>query len=337
MGKNEKMKQAQQADVQQADVQQADVQQADVQQADVQQADVQQADAQQADAQQATAIAEYSEPVANTVIEKMLSLAPAVVDEKGNRTMAVMVGQQAIEDVAIAKAVVNMRTIAQFTRVSSIAGAIEMGQLTKEDAKKEHFTGVKRMLSMAVPSLSESRIMEMYTVGRIFGDIDTHEWRSPIPKGCTITALSQLAKAFVKCDKLDEATEVDVRSRFDAFVAQHIADDAPYPIDPLLPLTALREAIKQVKKDMEAPSVTFTEVGNGQQDGKQDGQQDGKQDGKQAEQQQTTADVREALNLLFTFFAGNADAQTHCEALVAIVNAQEQAQQAEQAEQAEQA
>ena len=270
--------------------------------------------------EQTAEVAVLEDVTTDYVIKQIEGFVPSIYAEDGNR-LTVKVGEQEIKSDEVAKVVVTTRTIAKFNAISSVMGAIDMGAVDKEQAKKEGFTTVYRMFENAIPSLSDSRIREMYTVGRIFGDVTTHKWKAPIPEKATITNLSCIAKKLNLGKKIDEATAEDIANRFNLFCDKclNIAE----PIDLAGTLADVRKAIDNILKDDNAIKTTYTEVGKGEQDGQQEQKQD-----------RTTDDVREALNLLYTYFAGNSKAVEYVSLLLAeLPKEQEQEQEQENSEQ----
>ena len=138
---------------------------------------------------QAQAKAELTQAVHNkiqsmSIVDVMLSAVPSLTakDEDGNDVaLPVMVGQKQLTNDTMRIVTVTARTIAKFEKESTTALSIELGKVTKELAKAEGFTSVKRFCATALPHLSDSRIWELYTVGRLFGNPDTHTWKNPIP------------------------------------------------------------------------------------------------------------------------------------------------------------
>ena len=283
-----------------------------------------QAQTMQEQAQELTVIGE-----ANTedVLNSLLGAVPALVDDEGNRTYAVQVGEAVIKDLAIAKTIVTTRTIAKFNAVSAIAGAIEMGAVSKEGAKKENFSTVYRMFECAIPSLSDSRIRELYTVGRLFGDITTHTWKSPIPQGASITNLSCIAKKLNLGKKIDEATPEDIASRFNAVVDKCLK--RAKPLDLTASLTEVRKGIDAIISEDNAIPTTFTESDNNNAPA-DNAPADNQPKQEQAQNEDRTAGAREAVNYLFDYFKDNEAVK---QALYTILENMPKEQEQEQAQQ----
>lgn len=276
--------------------------------------------------EQAQELAVIAEAKTEDVISSLMKAVPSIVDEDGKRTYAVQVGEAVIKDISTAKTIVTTRTIAKFNAVSAVMGAIEMGAVTKEKAKAEGFTTVYRMFECAIPSLSDSRIRELYTVGRLFGDINTHEWRKPIPAKASITNLSAIAKYFNMGKKIDEATPADIAERFAYIVKECIDCEDPLPLDGTL--SELRKALKERENTIKGE---FTES-NSDSPADNEGQQtEGQQEQEQAKQtEDRTAGAREAVNYLFDYFKDNEAVK---QALYTILENMPKEQEQEQQEQ----
>lgn len=232
-----------------------------------------------------------------TVLDLMLSAVPDTTDEN----VVVAVGEKVLEDATMRKVTVTARTIEKFAKVSNVALSIELGQVTKELAKKEGFSSVVRYGGLALPSLSDSRIKELYTVGRLFGNPETHKWKAPIPEQASITNLSAVAKAFCNTKKLDEATPEDIAERFTAFCRDYLDR-----LDLTDTLTDLRKAIH----DIQNPTIdtTATEITDGEGEVQTEGQTEGQPEVVQGEVVSEREEAQKAFDFLFNFFRGNAEA-----------------------------
>ncbi len=246
-------------------------------------------------------LAVIAEAKTEDVISSLMKAVPSIVDNEGKRTYAVQVGEAVIKDITTAKTIVTTRTIAKFNAVSAIMGAIEMGAVTKEKAKAEGFTTVYRMFECAIPSLSDSRIRELYTVGRLFGDITTHEWRKPIPSKASITNLSAIAKYFNMGKKIDEASPADIAERFAYIVQECIDCEEPLPLDGTL--SELRKALKERENTIKGE---FTESNSNVPADNEGQEQEQEQEQEQAKPtEDRTVGAREAVNYLFDYFKDN--------------------------------
>lgn len=281
----------------------------------------------QAQAQTDIAVQVRQEIQGMTVLDLMLSAVPETTktNEDGSvELLPVNVGEKAIEDPTLRKVTVTARTIEKFSKVSNVALSVELGQVNKELAKKEGFSTVKRYCALALPSLSDSRIMELYTVGRLFGNPETHKWKAPIPEQASITNLSAVAKAFCNTKKLDEATPEDIAERFSAFCRDYLDR-----LDLTDTLSELRKAIHEIQNPTLEVNATEVTEGEAQPEGQTEGE--AQPETVEGEVVSDREEAQKAFDFLFKYFRGNSEAvEALSQALAYMPTEQEQPEQPEQ-------
>ena len=182
-----------------------------------------------------------SDMASNVALSAVANLMTATVHEVG-KDEVVMVGDKELTSMTLKQAVVTADTLINYSKVSTMALAVEMGRLVKAIVERDGFKSVNTFIKKAFGSaLDENTISRYYKVGRIFGDPDTHAWKRPIPADVSITNLGVCLSLFKGVD-VSTMTDNEVDTLFNEFMDEYVYTER----------IALRSTLKTIRKDVNA-------------------------------------------------------------------------------------
>lgn len=240
-----------------------------------------------------------TDKVASEASARVATLMASTTHEVGKDEM-VLVGDKELTVQALKQTVVTAQTLIAYSKVSNMALSCEMGKLTKAGVERDGFKSVTSFIKQAFGAQQDVNTLgRYYRVGRIFGNPVTHTWKSPIPADVSITNLG-VCLSLIDTTDIDKWTDAECDKAFNLFMDAYVYTDK----------IALRSSLQTIRKDVKAilnPDTadipaTAQEVQEGEQEQAQDVEVT-----PEMEAQQEQDNAREAVDLLYTYFAGRDD------------------------------
>lgn len=240
-----------------------------------------------------------TDKVASEATARVASLMASTTHEVGKDEM-VFVGDKELTVQALKQTVVTAQTLIAYSKVSNMALSCEMGKLTKAGVERDGFKSVTSFIKQAFGAQQDVNTLgRYYRVGRIFGDPATHTWKRPIPADVSITNLG-VCLSLIDTSDIDKWSDTECMSAFNSFMDKYVYTDK----------IALRSSLQTIRKDVKAilnPDTadipaTAQEVQEGEQEQAQDVEIT-----PEVEAQQAQDSAREAVDILYTYFAGRDD------------------------------
>lgn len=240
-----------------------------------------------------------TDKVASEASARVASLMASTTHEVGKDEM-VLVGDKELTVHALKQTVVTAQTLIAYSKVSNMALSCEMGKLTKAGVERDGFKSVTSFIKQAFGAQQDVNTLgRYYRVGRIFGDPATHTWKRPIPADVSITNLG-VCLSLIDTTDIDKWTDAECDKAFNTFMDLYVYTDK----------IALRSSLQTIRKDVKVilnpdtadiPS-TAQEIPMQEQEQAQDVEIT-----PEVEAQQAQDNAREAVDLLYTYFAGRDD------------------------------